>query len=188
MADYTKIIPLILKVEGGLSNNPHDSASANPCPCPEKWHTNKGITWTTFTSCAAKCGFVATPELFIQMPSYVWNSIFKQMYWDPILGDKINSQALADTTLDWGWASGPHTAVRKLQEFLGVQNDGVMGFMSLKALNDATDTPVKEKALNDKFSAYKLAWYLALPHQEANYAGWTNRLKQIHDFTNSEIK
>ncbi len=187
MADYTKIIPLILQVEGGLSKSKADAASANPVPDGSDYHTNKGITWTTFNSCAAKCGFLATPELFYQMPSYVWNAIFKQMYWDVIMGDKINSQAVADSLVDWAWTSGPHTAVRKIQEFVKVQDDGVMGFITLKAINDETANKLEEKAFNDSFSDYKLKWYLSLPHQEANYQGWQNRLTQIHNFTNSEI-
>src|ERR1700690_3252638 len=103
MADYTKIIPLILEVEGGLSKSKADAASADPVPDGSGYHTNKGITWTTFKQAAPACGFIASPELFYSMPEYVWNAIFKNLYWDKISGDKINSQAIADTLVDWAW-------------------------------------------------------------------------------------
>lgn len=186
MANYKNIIPLILKVEGGLSKSTADAASKNPVPDGSGYHTNKGITWTTFTTAAPKCGFLASAELFYSMPDYVWDSIFKLLYWDEIWGDKINSQALADTLVDWAWASGPREAILKIQEFLEISADGIIGPNTIAAINEATTG--KEKAFNDDFSAYKLNWYLSLPNQEANYEGWKNRLAQIQAFTDSEIQ
>lgn len=185
MADHTKIIPLILAVEGGLSKSLKDAAHVDPLPDGSGYHTNKGITWTTFKTAAPLCGFVAEPSLFYSMPEYVWGSIFKLLYWDKIQGDRINSQAIAETLVDWCWASGPHTATKKMQEFLKVPDDGIMGPATLSAINGRSQT--NERQFNDDFSAYKMAWYLSLPNQESNYQGWSNRLNLIHAFTNSEI-
>ena len=62
MANYKKIMPFVRKWEGGLSNNKSDNASKNPSPCEyngkKGWHTNKGVTWTTFKG-SANLGYTA---------------------------------------------------------------------------------------------------------------------------------
>lgn len=186
MANYKNIIPLIREVEGGLSKSKADTASNHPVPDGSGYHTNKGITWQTFQSVAPKCGYLPGVSLFYSMPDYVWEAIFKNIFWDGVKGDLIESQAIADTLTDWAWASGPGTACKKMQQFLKVNADGVFGPISLKAINDRAR--VSERLFNNEFSDYKLNWYLTLPNQEANYTGWKNRLTRIHEFTNSQIK
>jgi lysozyme family protein len=187
MANYKNIIPLIRKEEGGLSKATTDKAHLDPVPDGSGYHTNKGITWSTFKTSAPKCGFVATPELFYAMPDYVWEAIFKHVFWDAIQGDKIESQAIADTLFDWSWASGAFEAIKEIQRFMKIAVDGVMGPLTLKWINSIA--AANEQRFNDEFSAYKLNWYLSLgPEYEANFEGWKNRLAMIHAFTNSEIK
>lgn len=184
MADYKNIIPFILEAEGGLSKSKADTASNDPVPDGSGHHTNKGITWTTFKNSAPKCGFIASPELFYSMPDYVWEMIFKKRYWDKIMGDQLKFQSIADTWVDWAWGSGPGTAIYKMQEFLSIPADHIMGPMTLLAVNGRED----EKIFNDEFSAYKLKWYLSLPHQDANYKGWEARLTKLHGLTDSGIQ
>lgn len=190
MADYRKIVPLLKDVEAGLSKATTDKAHLDPVPDGSGNHTNKGITWTTFKAAAPKCGFVATPELFYAMPDYVWGAIFKGLYWDKIAGDKINSQAIADTMVDWAYLSGPGTVVRKMQQFLKLQADGMIGPVTLNAINTAYNFGLAsqtEREFNDSFSAYKIKWLISLPDEEENYEGWKNRCARIHKFTDSEI-
>lgn len=195
MANYTNIIPFILKEEGGLSKSTSDTASKDPVPDGKGYHTNKGITWTVFKSFMSKLGISNIQEAinrFYAMSQNDWVTIFKTDYWDYIKGDQINSQGAADTLVDWAWGAGPGTAVKKLQQFLnkwlpehGAPNpalavDGGVGNATLTALNSATR--INEKQFVADFSDYKKAWYLSLPNQSANYKGWASRLDNLKKF------
>jgi lysozyme family protein len=195
MALYTTIIPFILQQEGGLSKATTDAASADPLPDGSGYHTNKGITWTTFKMYLSALGIsdmTTAIARFYAMSQSDWNYIFKTGYWDKILGDQINSQGAANTLVDWAWGSGPGTAVKKLQQFLNtwlpahnapspnLTTDGGMGNLTLSALNAATR--INEAQFISDFSDYKKSWYLSLPGESANYAGWAARLDDLKQF------
>ena len=74
MADYRNIISFIKSKEGGLSSATTDTASRNPSPCGngsngQPYHTNKGVTWSTFSSNASSLGYSASCSNFLNMPS-----------------------------------------------------------------------------------------------------------------------
>jgi lysozyme family protein len=184
MANYRNIIPFIKEKEGGVSHSQHDSARFDPVPDGTGVHTNKGVTWTTFKTMAFMAGYEPTVDLFYRMPDDIWGKIFKIGYWDQVFGDQIISQAIADTLVDWAWASGPRTAIRKMQMFLSITADSKIGPITLQAINDRSQE--NDRDFNANFSAYKLAWYLSLPNQEANYAGWKNRLTDLFALTNQQ--
>jgi hypothetical protein len=82
MADYTKIVSFIKTKEGGLSSATTDTASNNPSNCGngkngKPYHTNKGVTWSTFKGLSAKLGYSATCDNFIKMPDSIWGKIYK---------------------------------------------------------------------------------------------------------------
>jgi len=53
---------------------------------------------------------------------------------------------------------------------------------TLGALNSAD-----EKTFHETFSYYKQDWYLSLPGQQANYAGWKNRLGDLYNVTQHKL-
>lgn len=173
MADYKQVIPQIKKFEGGLSKAETDSARFYPVPDGSGFHTNKGVTWKTFESLAPYLGYEASAANFYRMPDAIWYKIFKKGYWDQIGGDKIKSQAIANTLADFAWGAGPGTAAKVVQRVLGVTVDGVIGPKTIAAINTK-----KEKELFDKLVEAKKTFYLTLPNQQANYTGWANRLEQ----------
>jgi hypothetical protein len=67
MANYLLFVPVLKKYEGGLSKAKTDTASKNPVPDGSGYHTNKGITWSTFKAMAQTIDYTATPTLFYQM-------------------------------------------------------------------------------------------------------------------------
>jgi lysozyme family protein len=97
MANFNQVnLKYIKRWEGGLSKDPKDKASAFPVPDGSGHHTNKGVTWATFTGLASEVGYKATPQLFYNMPDNIWLAIYKIGYWNPVQGDKINSQGIAE--------------------------------------------------------------------------------------------
>lgn len=196
MADIsraTKFIAYIKQWEGGLSRDPSDYASKFPVPDGSGYHTNKGVTWQTFTGSAAKAGYTATPALFYKMPDDIWTKIFKVTFWDSVGADQINSQAVAEMLVDWNWGSGPGVANVMTQKYLNGKGhkllvDGAFGPMSRKALN-AEISKRGEKAVWEDL--YKLRYDFLDNLGKNTYpqfrTGWLNRMKDFYNMTVNTI-
>ena len=102
MADYKKLVPFILKHEGGVVNDPDDAGG----------FTNKGVTLKTFRSVF---GNDKTKEDLINITDEQWGHIFKAYYWDKLNADKIESQSIANMSVDWAYNAGVSTVAKKIQ-------------------------------------------------------------------------
>ena len=181
MANWRNIIPFIRKAEGGLSKHSKDSAAKNPVPDGSGYHTNKGITWGTFTGLAARLGYTPTPALFYQMPDWVWEKIWKSGFWDAVKGDRITSQGVADILADFAWGAGPGRAIRVVQKVVGVPVDGRLGPQTLAAINR------RGSGLIEPLAAAKKAFYLSLQSAATFGAGWSKRLDELEAIAKKEL-
>lgn len=165
MADAKKLIPFILKWEGGFSNHPNDRGGA----------TNKGITIATFRHFMGKD---ATVEQLKAITDNQWERIFVQGYWSPFKADEIDNQSIANICVDWAWGSGTITAIKQVQRLLGVDDDGIVGRITLSAINNANP-----KKLFDKIKSARLSFVEAIvrrdPTQKVFIRGWRNRINSI---------
>lgn len=186
MADYKNTVSRTLHHEGGLSKDPKDaSAAKNPVPDGKGYHTNKGVTWATFTSLASKLGYIATPALFYQMPMDIWLKIFKVGYWDAIDGTNIKSQAVANMLVQRAWGSGASRANTMIQQLLNelgykVAIDGKKGNATTSAINRATATKAKEKEFVKKFFDKNMAFLKSLSVWPVYKNGWTKRWDELY--------
>lgn len=194
MATYTTIVPFILQEEGGLSKSQQDSARFDPVPDGSGYHTNKGVTWTTWKGFAPSLGYndiTSSIKAWYAMSPTDWGAIFKAGYWNVVLGDSIKSQGAAEVLVDWAWMSGPGNAVKGLQHFLNawlpqmgknmpLVEDGGMGPNTLNALNAAT--AINEKKFVSDFTDYRGAWLKSLPNEQANQVGWASRIAALKNF------
>lgn len=121
MAKYEKLIPTVLKFEGGFANHPSDPGGA----------TNSGVTLSTFRSVYGKD---KTVQDLKNMTMEQWEYIFKTRFWDRWKADNIDNQAIANLLVDWLWASGVY-GIKYPQEILGVKTDGIVGLKTLAAIN-----------------------------------------------------
>lgn len=122
MARPEKLISFILKWEGGFVNDPCDKGGA----------TNKGVTINTFRHFY---GADATVEQLKNITDRQWENIFLTGYWRPFKADFIKNQSVANICVDWAWASGTTTAIRQVQKLLGVTADGIVGEITIGAIN-----------------------------------------------------
>lgn len=164
MADAKKLMPFILRWEGGFVDDPADRGGA----------TNKGITIGTFRRFYPS----ATIEELKNITDEQWLNIFRTGFWNPWLADEIKSQSIANIAVDWGWASGPMTAIRQVQRILGVTADGKVGPVTLAAINGANP-----RDLFDKIHAARITFVDAIvqrdPSQKRFIRGWKNRINDI---------
>ena len=168
MADYKKLIPHILKWEGGFANDPADLGGA----------TCKGVTLATYEAYCRKKGYPRpTIERLRNMPQSQWEEIFKTMYWDRWKADSIRSQSVANMLVDWLWGSGVY-AIKIPQRMLGVAVDGIVGSKTIEAVNKRApreffDTLKKERA------DYYERICISRPANRKFLKGWLNRLNSL---------
>lgn len=165
MADCSKLVPFILKWEGGFVCDPVDRGGA----------TNKGVTLSTFKQVF---GSDKTVEDLKQMTDNQFNLVLKRFYWDRWHGDKINNQSIANIVVDWVWASGKWGII-KVQELLGLQKDGIVGNLTLQKINNYPD----KKELFDKIQEARRVFIgniiLLHPEQKKFEKGWLNRINDL---------
>lgn len=129
MADVNILVPFILRWEGGFVNDPTDRGGA----------TNMGVTIATWRSVGYDKdgdGDIDVDDLKLLTKEDVVNRVLKPHYWDRWKADKIESQSVANILVDWVWGSGAH-GIKIPQRVLGVKDDGVVGPITLAAVNNA---------------------------------------------------
>lgn len=187
MASIDKLIPFILKWEGGFVNDPTDRGGA----------TNKGVTIATYEAYCRQKGLPRpTVEQLKNIPDAHWRDIIKTMFWDKWHADDIHSQKVANILVDWVWLSGVH-GIKKPQALLGVKADGIVGNKTLSAVNFADPEELFAELYKERVKfinaivARSVAAYEKkigrpatekelLKHTQKRFAkGWLNRLAEI---------
>lgn len=185
MANYKNIIQFIHKQEGGLGSTPKDSASKNPSPCAKgkdgfPYHTNKGVTWNTFTNLAPKLGYVANCDNFIKMPSAIWDKIYKYAFWDVMDGDVIKNQAIANTFVEFAWGSGFQGAENSLIKFFKTYyNKDFTNIHEMSNFVNELDSQGQSPKLFDNLNEHRKKFFLSL-NQPTFTKGWLNRLNAFY--------
>ena len=105
-------------------------------------------------------------------------SFYKTNYWDALCLDDANSQLKANELFCFAVNVGTKSAVRVLQDRLGLQCDGIMGQETLRALNN-----YNERAFDVDFDRAEIAYYRNLirknPRLGVYERGWENRARSV---------
>lgn len=150
----------VLASEGGWSDDPHDPGGA----------TNEGITQHRYDLFRVSHG-QQTRSVRLIDPNEV-EAIYR-IYWNAVQGDKLPS-GVDYATFDYAVNSGPHRAVCALQEAAGVADDGLIGTVTLAAVNSA-DPRRLINAICDERQAY----LESLPTYRYFGDGWDNRVASV---------
>ena len=149
--------------EGGFSADPDD---------PGNW-TGGGIGLGICRGTKFGISAAAYPGLDIASLSLAdAQAIYARDYWTPIQGEAL-PPALAMIVFDAAVNAGGGTAVRWLQQALGVARDGILGPLTLAAV---PASPEKRKTLCAEFQAARLA---ALPADPRFLRGWQTRICRV---------
>lgn len=169
MAQVSKLVPYILKFEGGFVNDPDDLGG----------ETYKGITFKTYKLYRQRKKLPPpTIEDLKRISDEEFTSILKEMYWDACRADKIESQGVANAIVDWGWNSGTVTAVKEIQKVLGVTSDGVIGNVTLAAINSCNPLHLFNK-IQEARTDYIERICEKRPQNEKFRKGWMNRINSL---------
>lgn len=169
MADYTKLIPHILKWEGGWSNDKADKGGP----------TMKGVTLAVYTSyCDKKGKGIPTLQQLKNITKQEWEDIFKSMYWDRWKADQIENQFIANLLVDWVWTSGQY-GIKYAQQVLDITVDGIVGPKTINAVNSYPSQQELFQKLWLRRKKHFEAIASSNPSQKKFLKGWLNRLNDL---------
>jgi lysozyme family protein len=175
MANFTIFLPMLLKFEGGFADDPADPGGV----------TNKGITFKTFTGCAKKLLNVdPTLENLKNLTDDEAGTIYRALYWNPVRGDEMELQDLANIVCDF-YVNGGGNATKLLQRVMNdlgaeLTVDGSIGPASMGALAGLDQTDVYRSYKSGRIAYYQnLA--LTQPALSKFLKGWLNRANAFPD-------
>lgn len=100
--------------------------------------------------------------------------LYQKLYWDPIKGDQITSQGIAEAVYDFAVNAGVRTASKLAQIVVDTTPDGYIGDKTIAALN-AQD----ESVFVARYALAKVARYAEICNRDKGQSkfllGWLNR-------------
>jgi lysozyme family protein len=153
MSNFENAVAMVLKLEGGYSNDPHDAGG----------ETNWGITKREATD----YGYSGSMR---ELPLQLAKAIYLKDYWQQCRCDEL-TPPLDILVFDCAVNQGPGMAIKLLQRSLGVPDDGIIGPLTLQASKraDASKSYLTERAIR----------YMTTPGFDRYGKGWLNRIFSI---------
>lgn len=174
MADFKLFFNRLLQEEGGYTDTPGDHGG------PTKYGVTLAV-WIKQGYDKDGDGDIDKEDVKLISKDDAYK-IAKEDYWDPIGGDMIDNQSVADVVFDWGFNSGTKTAIKYLQRTLGFHDsdvDGVIGTKTITAVNDSYPQQLFN-TLKENREAFYRAIVARDPTQEKFLKGWLIRNNSFH--------
>lgn len=185
MALFEPAYSIVQRNEGGLVNNPADKGGLTYAGIARNFNPAwQGFTYIDFK--ARTEGISLNPV----MPGHPWfNKKFADIQylvedfyrnrWMVNRFNEIQSQPLANLLFDYHVHS-QSTAIKAVQNLLGIRADGVMGPVTINAINSADPARLHD-ALKAQREQYLTS--LATGTQAQFLPGWLNRMAQFDNLT-----
>lgn len=157
---FERGLSLVLKHEGGWSDDPHDPGGA----------TNLGVTIGTLS---LWLGRPATKAEVRALTAASVAPLYRRRFWDAIQGDALPA-GLDYALFDFAVNSGPRRAVIGLQRGLQIADDGRLGPVTLEAV-----AKHKPADLIDALCDGRLAFLRALSTWPRFGRGWSRRVEEV---------
>lgn len=153
----------VLAHEGGYVNHPADPGGA----------TNRGVTQRVYDAYRERKG-LARRSVRAITPDEV-SDIYKAQYWDAVSANELPS-GLDYAVFDYAVNSGPRRAIQDLQREVGVTADGIIGQITMRAVQqqDVFD-------LIERLCARRLRFLKGLKHWKHFGKGWSNRVSEVRE-------
>lgn len=161
--NFARSLALVLKSEGGWSDNPLDNGGA----------TMRGVTLATYRRYINPQG---TKSDLRNITDAQLAKVYREQYWDAIGGDQL-PDGVDYAVFDFAVNSGPGRAARYLQSVVGAPMDGAIGPATLDA---AAKMPVG--VVIDRLCDARLAFLKSLGTWGTFGKGWSARVASVrHD-------
>lgn len=160
-SNFKPSLSLVLAHEGGFVNHPADPGGA----------TNQGVTQAVYDAYRKYNGAKVQSVKLISAVEVA--DIYNKQYWRLVRGDTLPC-GFDYAVFDFGVNSGVSRAVRYMQRLVGVDDDGVIGFKTISAVEAAARA--NEEALIVQYCANRLAFLKSLKTFPTFGKGWTRRV------------
>lgn len=160
---FKDVFNRVIGYEGGYVNDPHDTGG----------ETNWGITKRT----AQENGYTGSMKAMTREQAY---RIYEKAFWQRYNCDKL-SPAVAFQFFDAAVNHGVGNASRMLQRAVDVADDGIVGKVTLSAVEKM---PISDFIL--KFNAQRIKFYTKLKSFPRYGAGWMNRVAGNLDYASED--
>ena len=158
--NFARALALVLKSEGGWSDNPADPGGA----------TMKGVTLANFRRYVkADASKADLREISDQQVA----TVYRRFYWDAVAGAELPG-GVDYAVFDFAVNSGPGRAAKYLQAAVGAAQDGRIGPATLKAVGARPPG-----AVIDDLCDARLAFLRRLPTWPVFGKGWSDRVRSV---------
>ena len=158
--NFARALALVLKSEGGWSDNPADPGGA----------TMKGVTLTNFRRYVKAD---ATKADLRKISDEQIGTVYRRFYWDAVAGAELPG-GLDYAGFDFAVNSGPGRAAKYLQAIVGANQDGRIGPATLSAVKARP-----AGAVIDALCDARLAFLMRLPTWPTFGRGWSDRVGSV---------
>jgi lysozyme family protein len=158
--NFARALSLVLKSEGGWSDNPADPGGA----------TMKGVTLANFRRYVKAD---ATKADLRAITNDQVATIYRRFYWDAIAGAELPG-GIDYAVFDFAVNSGPGRAAKYLQAAVGAAQDGRIGPATLRAISARP-----WGAVIDDLCDARLAFLRRLPTWPVFGKGWSDRVRSV---------
>lgn len=171
MAKIELLLPTILQWEGHFVNDPIDMGGA----------TNMGVTLSTWK----QQGYDKDHDLDIDVQDLKLLEkkdvlqVLQNNYWNRWKADQINNQSIAELLVDFVWGSGKWGIIIP-QRAMGLKDDGVVGPVTIAAINSADPKTLFELLYNKRIE-FIMDIVKHNPEQSRFRNGWINRVNYYRD-------
>ena len=161
--NFAASLELVLKSEGGFQSDSRDPGNAGG-KC-----TNLGVTQQVWE---AWVGYSVDEKEMRSLTKELVAPLYKSRYWDAVHGDQLPSGA-DYLAFDFAVNAGSFRCVKTIQRALNITADGIIGPVTLKAIQDTNAAD-----FINNFSAAKETFYRGLTNFPTFGKGWLNRVAE----------
>jgi len=158
-SNFERSLALVLQHEGGYVHHALDPGG----------RTNLGVTqrvWEQYV------GHKVDEAEMRSLTKEMVSPLYRKEYWDAVRGDQLPSGA-DYLAFDFAVNAGSFRCVKTIQRALNITADGVIGPVTVKAIQDTNAEDFIEK-----FSAAKESFYRGLTTFPTFGKGWLNRVAE----------
>ena len=157
--NFEKSLELVLQHEMGYVHHPLDPGG----------RTNLGVTqrvWEDYV------GHKVDEQTMRSLTKELVAPLYKSRYWDAVHGDQLPSGA-DYLAFDFAVNAGAFRCIKTIQRALNITADGIIGPVTIKAIQDTNAEDFIEK-----FSNAKESFYRSLTNFPTFGKGWFNRVAE----------
>ena len=172
MAEFLSAQPYVIKNEGGYCEVHGDKGGETYCGIAHNFFPN----WAGWAILDAHKPLAYNEIVNDDQLTSLVNQFYKKQFWDGIIGDGIDSQAIATYLYDF-YVNAMHNAVKCVQRIVGVTADGGFGSGTLAAVN-GYDGDLLAALHNARCDYYR---EIAQNGSAKFLTGWLNRANDLYD-------